>query len=204
MLFPVVFMLSFTDCSPGFMFREKASGSWSHSKEKTTASPSGLYWKKPAYAGRFLVKEQGNYTIKAYVGSNDDITVNSLIIRLNISDKQVNQSDFTTVTLNSRNYTATYTDYLHNGTYIYFYFEHGDDFWYSYSALYRSFNGGEFEYFCDGENCETCDEGDPCVDDTRNPGQMCAPHTYSAVSLYTLNEIAHKAALIGSLFTLLY
>ena len=205
MLFSLIFALSFTDCSTGYMYRLKTGSSW----EVRTGPVRANYEccgekRKPAYAGRFKIEEQGNYTIKADVGSNNGITSNSLIIRLNISNRQIDQSQFTGTLIGNTNYTVTYSEYLLEGTYVYFYFEHGHTYYNSYTELSTSLNGGEYQVVNTNGECQTCDEGDPCIDDTRNENDMCAPYTHSHLDSRTFNGYIRKFFAISTLFSLLH
>ena len=181
------------------------NNNWEVKQERTRASYGGniFYRYKPAYSGRFMIKEQGNYTIKALVGSNNGISKESLIIRLKISNKQINAAHFKGYLTRDVNYTATYTDYLYEGTYVYFYFEHGNNYINSLTELSKSFNNGPFELLNGLSECETCDEGDPCIDETRNKENMCIPYTFSAINALLVNDIARKSLISGILYMMI-
>ena len=205
MLFSLIFALSFTDCKSGFMYREYNNNKWEVRTGILNAEyTKEFYSRKPAYAGRFKIEEQGNYTIRAYVGSNNGISSSSLIIRLNISNRQIDQSQFTGTLVGDTNYTATYSEFLLEGTYVYFYFEHGHDFHTSYTNLAMSLNGGEYQVLNTNGECQTCDEGDACVDGTRNENDMCAPYTHSHLDSRTFNGYIRKFFAISTLFSLLH
>lgn len=204
MLSSLLFALLFTDCQTGFRYRKYNDNNWEINTGVTRAKYGTIGWYyKPAYAGRFTIDKQGNYTIKAYVGSNNGISTNSLIIRLNISGKQIDQSQFTGTLTGSTNYTATYSEYLLEGTHVYFYFEHGHTFVYSYTELSKSYEGGEFVVLNTDGECQACDEGDPCIDN-RNEDELCAPYTYNYVDYRQFNGLARKFFIASAFITLLY
>lgn len=72
---------------------------WSYHKNNRFKHFCGKF--RPAYKGRFRIMQQCMYSIRGYAGSNNGITIDSLIMRLTIRNQVYNRSNFETFVTNT-------------------------------------------------------------------------------------------------------
>lgn len=159
------------------------------------------------YTSRYLVSETGTQSIQFQIAAGSNTNTITPIVSLSVADKTYDSSGFEVIevsTSSSHYINATFTDYLFKGTYIYFNFTYSGcsncGNYVKYALPGSDFvvmKGTELEPYWKGDDCAACE------DSSLNPGQMCMPVTYSAVSNFLFNDVARKSLVLGSLFALL-